>query len=918
MFIKIVIFLILILNLSYADNSIQIAPVNIPVEIVDIRQEKRESLNPPQRFELFNINITPDIHKDIFLTKEGVENLPILSIEKPKAYLGIPPSNAIMADAIENFTKGDFIFAYQKAEEFVRKYKDSPYLYYGYYILGYTEFKKGNLEKAGEFLEKSCSLKKLKENCLSYAIVSLLKGDFQNVQSVINDLPKDDPDTIFIMDTLKLLKDRDLNMRSTCGNVDLSLVEYCKYLKKYTEFFKGNYKNSLSLKFQINNLNIKKRTTVLDGFSYYLIGERSKSLDTFKKYVAEISVSDKLSNFALYGIGLSDESKTLEMAQILETRDENLSQDLYLVVGQKYGKDRNYLNSFLYFQKALYLSDRYKDVILKNIAVNMYNLGNYKYGFNIFKDVVNRSPDLKTILYTGYTAYRLKDYEEAQKQFLKLVDTEYKELALEYLADIYLNIKDDENFIETIKQLKTLNPEKAYDFLGWFFFERGDYKNAFKSFRNPYMKAVSAYNISDLKTSSKLIENSDDEKSTLLKAYIALKSQDIEKARQILKSIKDRDSRISEEASYLYAYTYFSEGNFDLATLEFKNFLNRYGYKDDDLTKKATLRIADSYFNMGETDLARQIYNDFISKNSGKQEAIDAAYNLLVLETKEGSTDNKKMIEDFIRRFPNYPLIPILKLQLAQIYTDEKDYQKAEDIYKEIIDTNTKESETALYKLGQLYYIKGDLESAVKVLTEFLNRYKNSENLFNVKLLLGEILEKQDKIDEALSVYYQISDNDDVKFRIANLLYRKGDYDNSLQYLEQLKEKYPDNKVVLLLIGKAYYKKGLTEEAIKFLQEGTKSDNPKISAESYYYLGLIFKDRKDFNKALNNFLNAIYINPDTDLVNVSSRFEAANILIKAEKRKEASCLLKEVLKYNDDTVRQKAESMLKNLPKCVY
>ncbi|MEZ0323064.1 MAG: tetratricopeptide repeat protein [Hydrogenothermaceae bacterium] len=918
MFIRIFIFLILILNLSHAQNSIEIAPVNIPVEIVDVRQEKRELLNPLQRLELFDINITPDIPKDIFLTKEGIENLPFLSVEKPKAYLGIPPSNAMIADAMDNFTKGDFIFAQEKAEKFVEKYKDSPYLYYAYYILGYTEFKKGNLDKSAEFFKKSCSLQTLRENCLSYAVVSLLRGDFQNVQSSLSNLPKDDPDVIFITDMLKLFKNNDLNMKSNCDNVDISFVEYCKYLKKYTEFFRGKYKDSLSLKIQTKNINIKKIANILDGFSYSLTGEKDKGLELFNRYIREISISDKFSNFALYGIGLFDEAKTIEMAQMLETRDENLSQDLYIIVAQKYGKSGDYLDSFLYFQKALYLSDRYKDVILKNIAVNMYNLGNYKYGFNILKDVVNRSPDLKTILYTGYIAYKLKDYEEAQKQFLKLVDTDYKEIALEYLADIYLTTKDDESFVETVKQLKILNPEKAYDFLGWFFFEKGDYKNAFKSFRNPYMKAVSAYNISDLEAASKIIENSNDEKSTLLKAYITLKSQDIERARQILKSIKDRDSRISEEASYLYAYTFFSEGKFDLAALEFKNFLNMYGYKDDDLTKKATLRIADSYFNLGETDLARQIYSDFISKNSGKKETIDATYNLLVLETKEGSTNSKNMIENFIRKYPNYPLIPMLKLQLAQIYTDEKDYQKAEKIYKEMIDTKTAESETALYKLGQLYYMKGDLESAVKTLTEFLNRYPNSENIFNVKLTLGEIFEKQNRIDDALSIYYQISENDDVKLKIANILLNKRDYNNALQYLEQLYEKYPDNKMVSLMIGKTYYKKGQTEEAIKFLQEGTKSDNPKISAESYYYLGLVFKDRKDLNKALNNFLNAIYINPDIDIINVNSRFEAAAILTKAEKRKEASCLLKEVLKYNDDNIRQKAESILKNLPKCIY
>jgi len=54
--------------------------------------------------------------------------------------------------------------------------------------------------------------------------------------------------------------------------------------------------------------------------------------------------------------------------------------------------------------------------------------------------------------------------------------------------------------------------------------------------------------------------------------------------------------------------------------------------------------------------------------------------------------------------------VNLLKVQLADYYLENKDFEKAEEIYRQIIQQDVKESDYAFYKLGYLYYQKGDTD----------------------------------------------------------------------------------------------------------------------------------------------------------------------------------------------------------------
>lgn len=904
---------------SFSATQLELSPVELSIEVTAKRIEKKEELKAPDKINPFKIQTSIEILRYLPFIVDFSDGLPFLSIEKPKSYLGLPPSNALLSRAIDNFNSGSLIFAKNDLEEFLKKYPASPYNYYAYYLLGYVEYLRGSYVSAGDNLSKSCQLKPLSENCTSAAAVSLMIRDMATAKNSLAMADQESYDVKFLKEVIDFMDGKNAkDIKVECSRLNIAFVDSCMYSKKYLLFTSGDYRNSLKVQLNKENTAMGRQALMMDGWAYYFTKENGKASNLFDYYLKKVSIADNLSNLAYFGKALTAESLPADIAGVLQTRDEELAQQLYINIAKNHLQAGDYFNAFIYLQSALAVYDKNKEQILQNIAVCMYNLKNFHYAKGIFKELTKMSADPLVVLYTAFTHYNLKEYAEAEKHFQRLTDNlNFRETALEYLSNIYFSTKDYESFIETLSELKKLNQDKAYNLLGWYFFEKGDYKNAFKSFRDGYMKAVSAFNMGDNKTARELLEKQVGEKPRFLEAFVYLKENDVEKARNILEKIKDKDSRTSQEASYLYAFTYFMEGKFDAAVLEFKRFLNIYSSRDDDLTKKAFLRVADSYYNMGEVEIARKLYNDFISKYSNTKEAVDASYSLLQLETKDSKTDIKAAIESFINKHPDYALVPILKIQLANIYVNEGNLEEAEKLYREFIQKNIPESEIALYQYISMLYKKGDLEKAKKLCIDFINQYPNSENLTNIKILLAEIYERQNDIDKAISVYHQIQDVGQIKLKIAKLLIKKKEFNQALEHLQELYKKQPDDKSIALEIGKVYHQTSKNEEAVNHLQQATKSENPLIAAEGYYYLGILYK-QKDLNKALNNLLNSIYINPQLNEVNVSARLEAAQILISAEKRKEASCLLKEVLKYNDDKIKQQAEVMMKDLPKCIY
>ncbi|GAB6071708.1 tetratricopeptide repeat protein [Venenivibrio stagnispumantis] len=896
---RFIFFTLIVVFKIFAEEVVNLPSTYIPIEIISEKYEEKPRLNPPSTLNLIPLNQNLDISKKINKPKPINASPMIITFEKPKVILGLPLSNALLSDAIDYYLKGDYIFSKVSLQNFISKYKDDKNIPYAYFLLGLNSFKLKEYKKSAEYFEISCNLGFKKEACINAVFMHIYNGDFDKIKNIdIDDA------------NIKFFKTIAENKKPNCEDVDLSFIDYCKDMQSYYAFLQKDYKNALQ---------ISKSTEegyIIRGFSYLYLSEFNLAEKEFKDYLNTYGYINGYSNLAIYGLGLIDLNKNdleslKEKAQILETRDEELSQYLYIQYAYKLN---NMEEAFYYYQKAISLQGDFKEIIKQNIGIIAYNMKNYDYSQKIFESM-EENP--KMLLYAGYSAINRNDLKSAEKYFSKLyqisTDKDIQKEALLYLADIYYLRNEDNNYVDVVSKLRDYDEKEALNLLGWFFFKNKDYKNAFKAFQDNYMKAVSAYNTGDLKTAEDLIKNMSDDKTLFFLSYIYLRKGEIDKARETLAKIKDKDIKI--KADYLYAYTYFANGDYETAISEFNKFLKKYKNKDNEYTKKAILRIADSYYNIGEVEKARQIYNDFIKKYSNTKESIDAAYQLVILETKEATGDAKKQIEDFIQKYPDYPLTPILKIQLAQIYTEEGDYNQAENILKEVINLNNNYSELASLKLAQLYYNEGKKEDAKSILEDYI-KSGGKDYINEVKDLVAKIYEEEGNLDKALEIYNSMEDTDENKFKIANILLKKGDYEKAKEIFSYLYDKYPEKrKDIAYYLANINYMLKNYDEALKYIDEAKQSQDYLTAAESYYLEGMIYKE-SDKNKALNAFLNLIYLYPQAKEVVAKARIEASDILKEKGKKKDASCILKPLLQENDINILNQVKERLENLPAC--
>lgn len=913
---------LIVFSFTFAKKTeeIKLPDVIFPLEIIAVKQEEKKSLKPPKVLQLNQINITFNI--DIPFVYP-VDLKPIIAdVRKPKSFLGFPPEKAELADIITKFQDGNFIFAYQKAKEYIDKYKnkkkiDKTLLAVANYILGLSAYEISDLEETLKAFEDACNtdfyLKT--ESCISGAVVAILLSDLLQANKFLSK-------AIFVNENqfLKsiinfLNKKEDKNFNSIkCENLDLGFVNYCRLAKSYYYIKQNELDKALKNLNQVKNY--EKYKTILKAIVYLKKKDFAKAENLFDEFLDKYSRADVFSKYAIYGklivfANKGQIQKVLDEIGSLEIRDKDLAQNVYIYVSYQLLKDRKYIDALAVAQKALGLSNKNKEILKKLIAISAYNAGFYEYAYRLLKEI--DQPEFN--LYTAYALINLGNLYEAKfylKKAYKYSKKDYiKETALKYLSDIYYFTNNDIKLLETIKLVKNYDQVFASNMLGWYFFKKKEYEKAYQAFKDEYMKAVSAFNLGNEDLAYKIIKNQTDRKAKFLKAYIFLKKLKLSKARKLLKELSKGTDKIAEEAGYLYAYSYFSNGEYEKSAKAFEEYYERF--RDTPLGKRADLRMADSLYNMGKREEAKTLYTHFIKKYAGTPEAVDAAYLLTIMEMKESSKDVENQIKEFIQKYPDYPYIDLLKLQLANVYFEKGKLEESVKILRQLADKNSEASQQALYRLGYILKSSGKINEAKKVFLEYLLKYPEGEFAVPVKQLLAEIYEKEGSLELALKLYQQLPQTDQNIYKIALLNFKVRNYFEAKKNFYKLYEKYPKYRNdIAYYLAMIEIKKGNLKQAKRYLEEAVKGMDYKKVAQSYLILGDIYEQEGKLEDALNQYVNVIYLySQEKDLLE-QARIKGAKILLQQGKRIEASCMLKPISSENDE-----ASSLKKDLPKCI-
>ncbi len=914
------------------EPKIKLPNVIFPLEVISKRIEEKPPLKPPEKINF-------DEKLGIKLFTEDIEpippyylEIPVFDIKKPKVFLGLPKENALLSSAIDDYLNNNLFSAKDKLLDLIKNNPDKPLTGKGLYLLGIIEHRLGNINSAFKYLKKSCFFKHPFEEkdfaCINGAITAIQIGNIIDAEKLLNASHLENDDTLFWQGTLFLLKNHkeqafNILKDIRCDNLNIKFVDYCKYIHGYVYFWKKDFKKSLESLENLENSKYQKQVLVIKGFDYLNLGMLDEAKRVFERFLKGYGSIDKISDYVIYGLALIDLKEgnvedALDKAGILETRNKSLAQNIYIQLASILSDKGKFEDSFALLQKSLQISPEHKDFLKKKVAIAAYNAGKYRYAYMLMKNIDD--PHFK--LFTAFALLRLGNIPEAEKYLKEAINTaenqEVKLQALKYLADIYYYSNEEKKFLNTVKEIAKYDKDYAKNLLGWFFFKKKLYDKAVISFVDPYMKAVSAFNSGDLETAKTIIQRLNNRKGKFLLAYIYLKNGDIENARNILEKLSEGNDDIARKSAYLYAYTFFSQGDYERAIIEFQRVLDRFPNSEE--ADRALLKIANAYFNLGEKDKAREIYQSYIKKHANSPEAIEAAYQLALLEMRGNQKNITKQIEEFIKKYPEYPFVNLLLVQLADAYAQDNDFQKAEELYKKVIEKDVEESEYALYKLAYLKYKQGRKGEAIVLLREYINRYPEGKYLPQVQELLAQAFEDLGKLGDAIAILKKLPRTPENEYKLALLLFKNGDYTEAKSYFEDLYNRFPKMRNdIAFFLGKIQYELGYYENALKYLNEAIRGSDYNNVAESYYLIGMIYKMRGKKEEALNNIINVIYLYPEAKKTVIKARIEAAKLMKSLGRRYEASCILKPIFKEKNVPVSIKKEALKikRTLPECM-
>jgi len=218
--------------------------------------------------------------------------------------------------------------------------------------------------------------------------------------------------------------------------------------------------------------------------------------------------------------------------------------------------------------------------------------------------------------------------------------------------------------------------------------------------------------------------------------------------------------------------------------------------------------------------------------------------------------------EKFLQKYPESKHQKSMRDKVAKIYFLEKNYKKAEEIFKKLFMMEEKQSQKDEYAsyLARANALLNNSDSAMFYVKEIKDKKVFQKTFFAVA---QNFLAKENN-EAALKAYKEIIDNKYESYKesmmgLGIVYYNLKDYDKSIYWLSEYSKEMPkENKeMVSYLRASALYRKGNTDEAISHFEElASIEPSTEYSRKAALYLIEIYSNRKDEGK-VTFYLNKI-------------------------------------------------------------
>ena len=578
-------------------------------------------------------------------------------------------------------------------------------------------------------------------------------------------------------------------------------------------FANKEYERSLNYYSQIGQLTDPK---IIYGLAYsmYIVGKddknKEKLVDKSRSYFEKLK-GTSFNSEGIYYTAMIDfnNKKYKEVISDLKGYDETKVKREYrsnidIFLGKSYYEMKDYNQARVHYEKT-YKRTRSKSDLYQLILVDskLENITNLQKDFEEYK---NKFPtDLeyrqKIYLLVGNTKYEKKDLEGAKsvyKEYLKSYND--PKISENYITILVIGGSYKELITYLTPQPKTA--ENRY-LMGVGYLGLTEYDKAIKEFE-------SVINGKDATESQKEKAN-----YNLIKANFSSKNyvETINTAKKYLEKANYKEYRA--QVLDLKGLANFRMEKYEEARKIFTELGKIPKYKD-----YSEFQIAETYYNEGKYDLALKGYESLYASNKKGEYASRSFYwaiNILYLQNKYQEVVEKS--KEFNIEYPKSDYLTDVNFYRADSYFKLNDTKSSAKTYIDIYQgtTDTKVRDKTARELTTLYYNIDDFENA--------NLWKEKISSSDEKSYLSALIyEKQGKKDLAIEEYKKIVESDEYgsrsNFNLASIYYKDKNYDEARKYYENI----------------------------------LKIENGQYKDTATYQIGQIYLVKKDYSKALRNFM----------------------------------------------------------------
>jgi len=299
-------------------------------------------------------------------------------------------------------------------------------------------------------------------------------------------------------------------------------------------------------------------------------------------------------------------------------------------------------------------------------------------------------------------------------------------------------------------------------------------------------------------------------------------------------------------------------------------------------------------------------------------EASEAEYLAALSSIRLYNQDAEYRVNMFIARYPDNPLVNMVRLEIADHYYQTKNYRRAIKYY-ELTDRLELDAELLpayFFKLAYSHFMDGDRKRAMLFFSEIMDIdteysspaiYYFSHIAYDEKMYLTAF-------DGFMSLRNDESFSSVVPFYIVQIMYILEDYEGILDIAPQLLDAAGEERKSELyrLIGDAYFKKGDYLSAAENLEEHIKRA-VRTGREGSYQLGFCYYMTRQYDKAIEIFQD---ITRRRDELSQNAYYLLGDCFLQKDQKKMAQSAFSSAAKMEYD--RDIKEEALLNFAKLTY